>query len=79
MTAGAAGGDPEVEAPGSGELRFPAIWLRPGDCLIFDNIRNLHGRTAFTSAGGRHLQGCYADLDALANSLAVLECQEVAA
>jgi gamma-butyrobetaine dioxygenase len=53
--------------------------LRPGDCLIFDNTRILHGRTAFTSAGGRHLQGCYADLDALASSLAVLDRQEVAA
>ena len=36
-------------------------------------------RTAFTSAGGRHLQGYYADLDALARSLAVLDRQEVAA
>jgi gamma-butyrobetaine dioxygenase len=53
--------------------------LRPGDCLIFDNTRILHGRTAFTSAGGRHPQGCYADLDALASSLAVLERQEVPA
>jgi len=53
--------------------------LRPGDCLIFDNTRILHGRTAFTGAGRRHLQGCYADLDSLASSLAVLERQEVAA
>lgn len=59
--------------------RALAMRLRPGDCLIFDNTRTLHGRTAFTSAGGRHLQGCYADLDALASSLAVLERQEVAA
>jgi|SRR5208283_5344250 len=47
--------------------------LRPGDCLIFDNTRILHGRTAFTGAGQRLLQGCYADLDGLASSLAVLE------
>jgi gamma-butyrobetaine dioxygenase len=52
--------------------------LRPGDCLIFDNARIRHGRTAFTSAGERHLQGCHADLDALASSLAMLERQEVA-
>jgi gamma-butyrobetaine dioxygenase len=32
-----------------------------------------------TGAGRRHLQGCYADLDSLASSLAVLERQEVAA
>ena len=47
--------------------------LRPGDCLVFDNTRILHGRTAFTGAGQRLLQGCYADLDGLASSLAVLE------
>ena len=49
--------------------------LRPGDCLVFDNTRILHARTAFAmSAGspGRHLQGCYADLDGLASTRAVL-------
>jgi gamma-butyrobetaine dioxygenase len=46
--------------------------LAPGDCLIFDNTRILHARTAFTAAGGRHLQGCYTDLDGLASTLAVL-------
>jgi gamma-butyrobetaine dioxygenase len=56
--------------------------LGPGDCLIFDNTRLLHGRSAFTGAGGRcdrHLQGCYADLDALASCLAVLGRAEEAA
>jgi gamma-butyrobetaine dioxygenase len=46
--------------------------LTPGDCLIFDNTRILHARTAFSVTGGRHLQGCYADLDGLASTLAVL-------
>jgi gamma-butyrobetaine dioxygenase len=51
--------------------------LSPGDCLIFDNTRVLHARTAFTApaaggAGERHLQGCYADLDGLLSTLAVL-------
>jgi len=47
--------------------------LAPGDCLIFDNTRVLHARTAFGRSGGeRHLQGCYADLDGLASTLAVL-------
>jgi gamma-butyrobetaine dioxygenase len=68
--------------------------LAPGDCLIFDNTRVLHARTAFAapgapSAGGeadgpaadappgetpaeRHLQGCYADIDGLLSTLAVL-------
>lgn len=43
------------------ELRFG---LRPGDLLLFDNSRVVHGRTAFNaSEGHRHLQGCYIDLD----------------
>ncbi|MFJ9696179.1 phosphonate degradation HD-domain oxygenase [Kitasatospora sp. NPDC101183] len=62
--------------------RFAAVTLRPelqltfrldpGDCLIFDNTRLLHARTAFEQDGRRHLQGCYADLDSLASTLAVL-------
>jgi gamma-butyrobetaine dioxygenase len=46
--------------------------LEPGDCVVFDNTRVLHARTAFTSGrspGHRHLQGCYADLDGVASSL----------
>jgi gamma-butyrobetaine dioxygenase len=50
--------------------------LRPGDCLIFDNTRILHARTAFSVTGGRHLQGCYADLDGLTSTLAVLRREE---
>jgi gamma-butyrobetaine dioxygenase len=50
--------------------------LAPGDCLIFDNTRILHARTAFAVNGGRHLQGCYADLDGLASTLAVLRRKE---
>jgi gamma-butyrobetaine dioxygenase len=49
--------------------------LAPGDCLVFDNTRILHARTAFgmsQNSAGRHLQGCYADLDGLASTLAVL-------
>ncbi|SEP48857.1 2-trimethylaminoethylphosphonate dioxygenase [Amycolatopsis saalfeldensis] len=47
--------------------------LEPGDCLVFDNTRLLHARTAFAESGARHLQGCYADLDALASALRTLE------
>ena len=50
--------------------------LTPGDCLIFDNTRILHTRTALSVTGGRHLQGCYADLDGLASTLAVLRREE---
>ena len=85
--------------------------LAPGDCLIFDNTRILHARTAFATSspaasspaafppsasgassgsavppastassgsaaspgsGERHLQGCYADIDGLLSTLAVL-------
>jgi gamma-butyrobetaine dioxygenase len=47
--------------------------LEAGDLFIVDNLRVLHGRTAYAPTGGeRHLQGCYADRDALRSKLAVL-------
>ncbi|MEP7201274.1 MAG: TauD/TfdA family dioxygenase [Ilumatobacteraceae bacterium] len=52
------------------------LTLEPGDCIVFDNTRVLHARTAFEGgSGARHLQGCYADLDGLASTVAVLERQ----
>jgi gamma-butyrobetaine dioxygenase len=43
------------------EFRF---LLNPGDLVMMDNRRLLHGRTAFDPAEGlRHLQGCYIDID----------------
>src|SRR5580704_2943232 len=54
--------------------------LAAGDCLVFDNTRVLHARTAFRmtlGSPGRHLQGCYADLDGLASTLAVLKRREM--
>ena len=43
------------------ELRFK---LDPGQLMIFDNNRVLHGRTAFDpTEGHRQLQGCYIDRD----------------
>jgi gamma-butyrobetaine dioxygenase len=49
--------------------------LDSGDCVVFDNTRILHARTAFeeTDVGQRHLQGCYADLDGLASTVSVLK------
>lgn len=47
--------------------------LDAGDCLIFDNTRLLHARTAFAATGGRHLQGTYADLDGLLSTLQAFE------
>jgi gamma-butyrobetaine dioxygenase len=38
--------------------------LEPGDLIVFDNERLLHGRLAFDGQTGRRLlQGCYADRD----------------
>jgi len=43
------------------ELRF---LLGPGDLMMMDNQRVLHGRTGFDPGeGARHLQGCYIDRD----------------
>ena len=73
---------PEVTAFYAAYRRWADLLARPqrqlnlrlasGDCLIFDNTRILHARTAFSVTGRRHLQGCYADLDGLASTLAVL-------
>ena len=62
-------GDPSVQ------YRFT---LEPGDVLLFDNRRVLHGRTAY-AGGARWLQGCYADMDALLGRLRVLERTEAQA
>ena len=43
----------------------------PAEDLV-DNLRVLHGRTGYSEAGERHLQGCYADRDGLRSRLAVL-------
>jgi gamma-butyrobetaine hydroxylase len=50
--------------------------LEPGELVLFDNTRILHGRTAFS--GSRHLRGCYLDADGLYSSLAVLSRARVA-
>jgi gamma-butyrobetaine dioxygenase len=48
--------------------------LEPGELFLVDNRRVLHGRTAYgTEHGRRHLQGCYADIDGLRSTLAVLD------
>src|SRR5262249_55618218 len=51
--------------------------LEPGDLVAFDNLRVLHGRAAFSGEGARRLQGCYADLDGLRSTLAVLDRESV--
>jgi gamma-butyrobetaine dioxygenase len=49
-----------------------ALSLQPGDIVIFDNERILHGRAAFSGASDRLLKGCYADRDGLLATLARL-------
>jgi [2-(trimethylamino)ethyl]phosphonate dioxygenase len=53
--------------------------LAPGDAFVVDNLRVLHARSAITSSGNRHLQGCYADKDGLLSTIAALEAQSAIA
>lgn len=50
------------------------IALAPGELLLFDNHRMLHGRTAFElgASGRRRLVGCYLHADDVASRRAVL-------
>ena len=44
--------------------------LNPGDLLMMDNHRLLHGRTSYdTNQGNRFLQGCYIDYDSTEGKL----------
>ena len=57
-----------LEAP---QAQFTFL-MQPGDLIVFDNERVLHGRVG-ESIGERHLQGCYADRDGLLSTLRVLK------
>ncbi|XP_076441734.1 gamma-butyrobetaine dioxygenase-like [Babylonia areolata] len=47
--------------------------LKPGDLVIFNNRRILHGRRSFDLNGGvRHLWGCYINIDHFKNRVSVL-------
>jgi gamma-butyrobetaine dioxygenase len=47
--------------------------LQPGEMVVFDNRRTLHGREAFDPAtGSRHLHGCYVDRGEFLSRLRVL-------
>ncbi|XP_064606801.1 probable gamma-butyrobetaine dioxygenase [Liolophura sinensis] len=50
------------------QIRFSdmlkCVKLEPGDAIVFNNRRVLHGREEFTLNGGRrHLEGCYVNID----------------
>ena len=49
------------------------IKMASGDLYMVDNRRVLHGRTAFSGSGARHLQSCYIERDELFSRLQVLE------
>lgn len=49
------------------------VKLATGDLVAFNNRRVLHGRTPYSPAAERWLQGCYVDFDGLMSNLAVLE------
>ncbi|CAG5131410.1 unnamed protein product, partial [Candidula unifasciata] len=47
--------------------------LQPGELVVFNNLRMLHGRGHFTSNGGmRHLKGCYINIDVFKSMTQVL-------
>lgn len=63
----------EIMRRSEGELIFH---LQPGDCVVMQNDRALHGRTAFDpSKGSRHLQGAYVDKDGMESRARVLRRQ----
>lgn len=47
--------------------------LQPGDLLILDNRRVLHGRTAFDGSGRRWLRGCYGEREDIWSRLRMIE------
>ncbi|OAA72383.1 Taurine catabolism dioxygenase TauD/TfdA [Cordyceps fumosorosea ARSEF 2679] len=49
------------EALINGPAAVHEVKMRPGECVLFDNLRVMHGRTAFDAAGGgsRWLRGAY--------------------
>jgi alpha-ketoglutarate-dependent taurine dioxygenase len=48
--------------------------LTPGDLVLFDNQRILHGRTGFASARhARHLRGCYLTRDSVYSEAGLLQ------
>ncbi len=63
----------QAHAPGAAFERA----LRPGEMVIFDNRRILHGRRGLTGDCPRWLQGCYADRDGLMATLARLQASKL--
>ncbi len=48
--------------------------LEPGDMILMNNYRTLHGRTSYNlKVGERHLQGCYVDHDSAESKMNFLK------
>ena len=45
------------------------VVLKTGQLIAFDNRRVLHGRNSYAADPTRHLQGCYADIDAVRSTV----------
>lgn len=54
------------------QLEIP---LKPGQMLVIDNRRVLHGQTSFSAYSNRHLLGCYLEHDALSSEIRMLREQ----
>ncbi|MBB3066774.1 TauD/TfdA family dioxygenase [Limibacillus halophilus] len=53
--------------------------LAPGEMVIFDNVRVLHGREAYdANAGRRNLEGCYLDRDWVTSCLRLTDREAAA-
>ena len=71
---------PNVGSPSSGS--FVQLRMQAGDMVIFNNRRMLHGRRAFgkmeaaEAATGRHLQGCYLNIDEYKSALSVMTAKQ---
>jgi hypothetical protein len=46
--------------------------LQPGEILVFNNQRMLHGRNAYQNTSERHLVGCYTNIDDTMNQYRLL-------
>ncbi len=61
------------------DSRFRMVYsFAPGDLVMFDNRRVMHGRNAYDmSSGNRHLQGIYLDRDSARAKRRVIEQQQL--
>lgn len=71
--------DDDKSRPALKEYAEKYTWerrLESGEILIFNNARMLHGRRGFSlegNEGGRHLMGCYTNIDDTLNRYRVLQ------